>query len=219
MIKNLKAVIFDHDNTIAHTEPLWVQAAIKVVSDRGISVSKKTCDALADAFLGRGLTPSALLLINQFKLLDTPEQLCAEMCQLVQKLYRSNLSFIPGFTDFFKRVQTAQLKAAIASNSDPDSIALAAQRLGLVELFGEHIYHAGNVSRPKPDPELYLLAASKLDVSPSECIAIEDSSHGIAAAQRAGIYCIGITTSGKRELVSNADLIVDSYDELDAHLF
>jgi len=218
-MKNIKAVIFDHDNTIAHTEPLWVQAVIEFLQERSITIAEYEKGAFEDELLGLGLVPIAQLLIKRFSLADGIDSIQANICEKIQRAYRTNLSFIPGFIEFFKRVQAAQLKAAIASNSDPDSLALAAQRLGLVELFGTHMYHAGHVIHPKPDPELYLLAASKLGVSPSECIAIEDSSHGIQAAQAAGMYCIGITTSGKRELVSNADLIVDSYNDIDVTRF
>ncbi len=214
MKKNIKAIIFDHDNTIAHTEPLWVQSVVEFLQERGIRIKEDALDTFSDKLLGLGLVPIAHLLIQKFKVTDSLDTIQKELCEKIQRAYRADLSFIPGFFDFFKRVQKAGLKAAIASNSDPGSLALAAQRLGLEKLFGTHMYNAADVARPKPHPDLYLHASKMLGVRPEECIAIEDSSHGIAAAQAAGMYCVGITTSGKRELVASADLIVDSYDEI-----
>ena len=56
--------------------------------------------------------------------------------------------------------------------------------------------------------------AKQLDLDPSECIAIEDSFHGIQAARSAGMLCIGINTAKKPELIKNSHFIIDGYDEI-----
>ena len=87
--------------------------------------------------------------------------------------------------------------------------------LNLRKFFGEHIYNVSHVNfANKPDPALYLLAAQKLCVEPCECIAIEDSTHGITT-KGAGMYCIGINTAHNRAALQQADIIVDHYSQID----
>jgi HAD superfamily hydrolase (TIGR01509 family) len=62
---------------------------------------------------------------------------------------------------------------------------------GLAGQFGEHIYVTSMVQRPKPAPDIYLLAANKLGVAPADCIVVEDSPAGAAAALGAGMRVIG----------------------------
>ena len=82
--------------------------------------------------------------------------------------------------------------------------------------FAEHIYHVDHVKKAyKPNPDVYLHSAKMLNLDPSECIAIEDSSSGVKAAKAAGMYCIGINTGKNRDLLKQADAIVDCYTEID----
>lgn len=71
------------------------------------------------------------------------------------------------------------------------------------------------MSKPKPYPDLYLHAAAQLGIDPEECIAIEDSATGLAAAKSAGMFCIGINTAKKPETLSEAHMIIDTYDQID----
>ncbi len=219
MKKNVKAIIFDHDNTIAQTESLWGAAIHALLKERGIALSTQELADLEKDLLGLGVSLATQFLIDTFALQDSLEDLRTEKCARVRELYKTDLSFMPGFVSFFEKVKKADLKVAIASNSDHHSLSLAVETLGLHALFGDHIYNESHVSHPKPHPELYLLAARKLDVAPSECLAIEDSPPGIEAAQKAGIFCIGLNSSGSREMIEKADLVVESYDEIDLAVF
>ena len=70
------------------------------------------------------------------------------------------------------------------------------------------------VKRGKPDPELFLKAAELLGAEPQNCVVFEDSVHGIEAAIRASMIPIGINTSGKREKLKNASLVVNDFSEI-----
>lgn len=219
MKKNVKAIIFDHDNTIAKTESLWGAAIHALLKERGIALSAPQLADLEGALLGLDTSLATQFLIDTFALEDSLEDLYNEKCRRVKELYKTDLSFMPGFVSFFEKVKRADLKVAIASNCDHDLISFAAETLGLDALFGQHIYNVSHVSQPKPHPELYLLAARMLVVDPNECLAIEDSPPGIEAAQKAGIFCIGLNSSGSRQMTEKADLVVESYDEIDLSVF
>ncbi|MBP9765178.1 HAD family phosphatase, partial [Candidatus Babeliales bacterium] len=86
----------------------------------------------------------------------------------------------------------------------------------LDRFFKHHIYTIDRVNKQaKPKPDVYLFAAEQLGVQPDECIAIEDSAHGIAAAKAAKMFCIGINTGNDKHSLTQADLIIDSYNEID----
>ena len=75
------------------------------------------------------------------------------------------------------------------------------------------IVSGGDVSEGKPDPEGFLLAASRLGVHPEECVVIEDAPEGIEGGKAAGMRCIGVTTTRAAEKLGQADLVVDSLDD------
>ena len=212
--KDVKAIIFDHDNTIAKTEPLWMKGACKVLKHHGITLNQQQYKKLEQDLIGPGLARGVFLLNERFQLAASFEDTRTLMCSIVKDLYQTDLDFIPGFESLFARLSKTDIKTAIASNSDPDSLAISSQKLGLKQLFQEHMYCSGHVTKLKPAPDIYEYAARQLGVDPSACIAIEDSATGIEAAQRAGILCIGIITSQIPQMVANADLVIDSYDEI-----
>lgn len=85
------------------------------------------------------------------------------------------------------------LPIAVASNSMRESVVASVARAGLAERVGERIFSADMVARPKPAPDVYLLAANTLGVAPERCLVIEDSATGASAALAAGMTVIGFT--------------------------
>ncbi|UYC10713.1 HAD-IA family hydrolase [Xanthomonas sp. CFBP 8445] len=85
------------------------------------------------------------------------------------------------------------LPLAVASNSMRESVVASVARAGLRERVGERIFSADMVARPKPAPDVYLLAARTLEVAPERCLVIEDSATGASAALAAGMTVIGFT--------------------------
>jgi beta-phosphoglucomutase len=97
----------------------------------------------------------------------------------------------------------------LASSGDRVKVAFGMQALSLDGTF-EAVVCGNDVTRSKPDPEIYLLAAQRLQLSPAACVAIEDAPAGVESAKRAGMRCIAVTNSVTREQLRQADLIVAS---------
>ena len=83
------------------------------------------------------------------------------------------------------------LPVAVVSNSDEARVRASVLRAGVADLIGDRIFSADHVARPKPAPDVYLLAARNLGVEPARCLAVEDSGPGVAAALAAGMAAIG----------------------------
>jgi len=182
---------------------------------RGIVLDKTTHDTLFTQIQGLALNKSCLLIKQAANLPESVEELIAEKSGIAHEQYEKELSFIPGFIEFHKKLSKLGLKSGIATNAIAESAELTDKILNLKRFFGQHIYNVNHVNfKNKPDPALYLFAADKLCIAPGRCIAIEDSAHGIKAAKAAGLYCIGINTARKPNQLKEADCIVNGYNEI-----
>lgn len=95
---------------------------------------------------------------------------------------------IPGVRQAY---ESLGLPVAVVSNSSPGRIRTSVERAGLSRLVGHHMYSGDEAPRPKPAPDVYLLAAAKLGIAPSDCLVIEDSIAGVMAASAASMQVIG----------------------------
>ena len=211
-----KAIIFDLDGTIIDTETIWDQASRQLISKRGIVLDQETETELFKQIHGLALHKSCLLIKDAAQLPESLEDLIREKSAIAHALYTNNVRFIPGFVQFHQQLAPHNLKSGIATNASKETAELTDKILNLRQFFGEHIYNVSHVNfANKPDPALYLHAAQKLCVDPLECIAIEDSTHGVTAAKGAGMYCIGINTARNHQALQQADIIVDHYNQID----
>lgn len=211
-----KAIIFDLDGTVIDTEHIWRDVTHKFIEKRGIKITPELSDKLHTMMAGVGLMRGCTFLKELIKLEETIEQIAHEKTTMVIARLKTHLRFMEGFVDFHKKLKHHNITIGMATNADEHTLRLAEEHLKLSDYFGEHIYHVAHVDgKYKPDPAVYLHAAQKLGVMPRDCVAIEDSAHGVRAAVAAGMYCIGFNSSKKIELVKEAHQIVHSYHEIE----
>lgn len=210
-----KAIIFDMDGTIVDSEAIWAQAGHELIRRRNIELSAGDIQELGHLLRGGPLFNSCSIIKKFTNLTEPVELLVEEKIAIARKLYQQGVRFMDGFVDFHGKAHARQLKTAIATNGSADFVAITDKTLNLSRLFGQHIYHMSHVSRSKPAPDIYLYAAKQLEIKPSECIAIEDSAHGIKAAKDAGMFCIGYNSCKTPEHLHQSDVIIDHFDEIE----
>ncbi len=219
-----QAAIFDMDGTIILTEEIWQQSAIQLIEKKcNISLSSSKKNAISLQLAGSGLEHSARIIqqaqkehctSNQKE--DSLEQIMAEYKALTVSLYDKNIPFVSGFKSFHQKLTEKNIPTAIATNAPLDALQETNRILNLKQYFGNHMYSVSQINNVcKPDPAIYLYAAQQLGIDPKQCIAFEDSIPGIIAAKAAGMYCIGIKTPSHPEFIQNADMSIDSYDQID----
>ncbi len=211
-----KAIIFDMDGTIVDTNAIWDSATQKLLISKGVDYTPPIHKTVRELLMGGagGLRQGCAQLKQMFALRETVEQLAAEKKAHAHELFQTGIRFIEGFPAFHAKI--AHLPTSIATNADERTLELTNKALKLDTFFGPHMYCISHVNHVgKPHPAIYLHAAAQLGINPADCIAIEDSATGIKAAQAAGMYCIGINTHGSKELIACADVVVDSYEEID----
>ena len=124
------------------------------------------------------------------------------------------LTALPGASSWVRRLHAQGWQQAIASSAPGENVGVMLRALALDAMF-EAIVSAEDVTRGKPDPQVFLAAAERLGVPRDRCIVVEDAAVGVQAARSAGMRCIGVS----RAVVLDADVAVSSLLELPADAF
>ncbi len=205
-------ILFDGEGVVIDTERLWDLGQQEFLRRRGAIYDR---ERLKHLLAGRSMVEGVRILQEEYKFGGDPEALAHERISIVQELFRSQASFVPGFNSFFHRLPKS-IKSCIATMMPKQLLEIVVAKLDLQQLFGERIYCPESDSLPgKPAPDLFLFAARKLLSPPQDCIVIEDSPVGIEAARRAGMFSIGIATTFPPNQLTGADNIVNSFDDID----
>lgn len=136
-----------------------------------------------------------------------------------EALYREvvvewGIEALPGVKVWLDRLAEAGVPRVIGSSTHRENIETALKVLGLENAF-QSIVSAEDVSHGKPDPEVFLVCATRLGLEPASCVVFEDAHVGVEAARRAGMRVVAVTTTHPAESLSDADRVVGRLDELE----
>jgi len=204
-----KAVIWDMDGVIADTGPYHYRAWRGVLSGYGVTLSEtefkrtfgRNNDAIIRELLGKDVSPATVAAVARDKEIA------------FRDIARSRLEPSAGVKELHRALKAAGYKMALASSAPPENIRLVLEVLGLEDGF-DAVVGDDEVSRGKPDPEVFIKAAAKLGVAPAQALVIEDATGGVSAARAAGMRCLAVTATHPRAALNEADLVVDSLKEV-----
>jgi HAD superfamily hydrolase (TIGR01509 family) len=181
------AIIFDMDGTLVDSERLWKTAETAMLAERGALYSGEK----HAPFIGMALTEFLPNIRNAYGLQTPVEELHAELVQRVLEIVKQT-SAMPGAFELVEFVASRGIPYAIASSSPMPIIhGTLASQPAWADRFTVRC-SADEVAHGKPAPDVYLLAAQRLGVDPTQCIAIEDSRNGSRAAVAAGMTCFTV---------------------------
>lgn len=132
---------------------------------------------------------------------------------LYRELLRADFPAMAGAVELIDALAAEGFLLAVGSSAPPENVTLSLDSLGRRRHFTAMITGA-DVTRGKPDPQVFLLAAERLGVRPAQCAVVEDAVHGVEAARRAGMVSIGVTGTATRDRLAASDLVVDRLNEL-----
>ncbi|WP_457558375.1 HAD family hydrolase [Candidatus Harpocratesius sp.] len=217
MMKRFRGVIFDCDGVLVNSEP-WSCGAWNVVFQREYRIDIGTN---YDALLGKTTQEVVEFFFHKFNLNYSPEvlqKISTYKEQVYQEIAHGKIVAIPGVKDLLKYLKTQSIPRILASSGIRSKVEFNLTESGLSSYFTtNHIISADDIKMGKPDPEIFLVAAERLKIPIYECIVIEDSQTGVSAGKASGAFTIAITTSFPRDKLSEADLIIDSFSDLDFH--
>jgi HAD superfamily hydrolase (TIGR01509 family) len=190
----LQAVVFDLDGVIANTEDLYEEASQIVLSRRG-----KTYDAvLREQMMGRPAIVALQLMIDCHSLPDAIEDLMSECKSILEAPMSASLAAMPGLEELLDTLQAAEIPLAVATSSTTAYADQVLSRLGVKDRF-RFVLTADDIRRGKPDPEIFLLAATTIGFAPRQVMVLEDSANGCRAAVAAGAFTVAVPNRHTRQ--------------------
>jgi HAD superfamily hydrolase (TIGR01509 family) len=206
----VKGIIFDFDGVIVDSEVSYVDSVVEYLNRLGI---KTTFDDVKYV-VGQNMNDIASDLIKQFNLNISNQKVIDDSMKVyneVVDIYK--IPTINGVIDFIKKCHNKNIKMCIASSSEYSYLYAILNNLNITDYF-EFVLSGADFVHSKPDPEIYNIAAQKLNIDKSELLIIEDSINGIKAGKASGIYTIGLKASKVTQDTSQADKEVYSFEEI-----
>ena len=203
------AVIFDMDGVLVDSYRAHYESWRALAEEHGIALSEAR---FAELF-GR----TSREIIGELWGPGISEHQSAAMDARKEGFYRAilekNFPAMEGAVELIDSLVAAGFVLAVGSSGPPENIELSLQKLGRAHCFSARVTGM-DVAHGKPDPQVFLLAAERLGVAPSQCAVIEDAPAGIAAARAAGMTAIALTGTAPAAKLGTAHLVVDSLREL-----
>lgn len=206
----IKAFIFDMDGVIVDSEPLHFEVSRRIMRDFGLELP----DEAFHPYVGITNEQMWTDVIARYSLNTTITEMLKKDFLLKKEVFR-DLQPIKGIPELLTNLKKDGIATGLASSSEREFIEMVLEKLQIRGYF-QAIVSGEEVERSKPEPEIFLRAAKLLNVEPADCLVLEDSKHGVEAAKRAGMKCIGYQNpnSGPQDL-SRADKIVYTLENLD----
>ena len=207
----IAAVLWDLDGTLADSGDYHWRAWRETLRAEGLELTYQQFldsfgqknDRILTTWLGHGTPPERIQRIG-----DEKEALYRQLARA------EGLVPLPGAADWVRRLRADGWKQAIASSAPRANVEVMLEAIGLMRAF-DAIVSAEDVTRGKPDPQVFLRAAERLGVAPDRCVVVEDAAAGIEAGQRAGMRTVGVHARSSLA----ADLYVRSLADLPADAF
>ncbi len=210
----IECVIFDCDGVLVDSEIIASQVSLRLLKPYGFHMDIKT---YSHRFAGK-VEEDILSIIKQDYNLKVPDDFLSRLRLEIEHALDHELQPIKGVK---KTIGSIPVTKAVVSNSRLVRVLSSLKVAGLSEYFGDRVFAAEMVKKPKPAPDVYLYAASQLGVDPARCLVVEDSQSGVTAAHRAGMKVIGFLAAshipeGHDKVVKEAGAFttVDHMEEL-----
>lgn len=208
-----KAVIFDMDGVICHTNPFHSQAFKIFFERRDLFPTEadfmshmygKNNGYILSHFLGRKIEGEELHLLED------------EKESLFREIYQHHIDPIAGFLGFFHTLKEQGIKTGVATSAPLANLELIGGKLDLFPYL-ESMLASEQVIKHKPDPEVYLKTAANLSLPPAQCLVFEDSFSGVSAAKNAGMKVVGVLSTHRIDELPICDMYIENYLNLDVY--
>lgn len=204
-----QAVLWDLDGVIADTGIYHCRAWQEVFSQMGINFTE-------EHFIRHfGQRNDTIIrdTVNGNISREVLEAIADRKEKTYRRLVADNIEALPGAIELLSSLREHGIKSAIASSAPPENVRIIIDSLRIGGCF-DAIACGREVTEGKPSPQIFLLAAEKLNVEPAGCVVIEDAIAGVAGAKQAGMKCVAVANSHPRNMLREADLIVASLESV-----
>lgn len=209
----IKAAVYDMDDLMIDSYPLHMKAWDIILKKYGHSASEIT-EEMISGFVGMRVIETVEIIVKEFNMDISPEDLSREREDIFLEIAEKELETMPGFIESLEFFKKKGFKIAMASSATKKYIDVVLDKFKIREDF-DVIVSGDDVSKGKPDPEVYRKASENLGLKPEESVVMEDAEKGVESAKNAGCKCIGvINTKTPTQDLSKADVVLKSLNEI-----
>lgn len=212
-IKNFKGVIFDLDGTLIDSMDVWNQVDIEFFKRRSMEVPegyKKVISKMP-------FTAIAEYTKEKYSIRESAEEIIEEWHAIALEEYKYNVKLKDGAKEFIEKCKENGLKCTYATASADILCDTVLKANNVYEYFDSKAY-VYEVDKDKSEPDVYLLAAERLNLNPQECIVFEDIIEGVKSAKKGGFTVCGVyddsSAKDEKEIREIADYYIKSFTEL-----
>lgn len=213
MLKDIKGAIFDLDGTLVDSTWVWKQIDNDYLKSKGYTVP----DNLHSEISHLSFTQVAGYFKEKFNLSDSIDDILNDWHNMAYNHYSQNVKLKDGVKEFLDDLKKKNIKIALATSNSRPLLEVCLKNNNIYDYF-DSITTTDEVSRGKNFPDVYLLAASKINVNPNECVVFEDIPAAIKGAKLADMKVVAVydeySTTEKQELINISDKYIHSYKEL-----
>jgi beta-phosphoglucomutase len=202
-----KAVIFDLDGTLIDNNSYHRQTWEKYLEKIGKQISEEEFNANMN---GRTNEDAIKYIFGKEVTDEESLKHTLDKEALYREIYKPFIKPIPGLIDFLEILKSKNIPVAIATSGIQPNIDFMFENIPIKKYF-DVVVNSAHIKKGKPHPEIYLKAASLLNVEPANCLVFEDAAVGIKSAKAAGMKVIALATTQPKEELTEADEIVDDY--------
>ena len=196
-------VIFDMDGVLADTGPIHYESWVKLAKQIRVKFSKK--------FFNITFGRQSISITRELVGPKINQEVVEKWANLKERYYREmvkdKLKPLPGALVLIKELHARNFKLAVGSSGPPENVDLLLSTLSIKDYF-DVIITAAEVKNGKPAPDVFLIAAEKLNIKVDNCLVIEDAPVGITAARKAGMKVIALRTTHCNVELLDADMVV-----------
>lgn len=201
-------VLWDMDGVLVDTAEFHFRSWEQTLREMDIPFERRKFQAV----FGRNNYDTLTSLLHRPPEAELLQAVSEQKESLFRKLIHGKAIPLPGVRTWLEHLRHLGALQAVASSAPQENIDLLVDELGLHSYFATLC--AGHMLPSKPDPALFLLAASILGLSPRVCIVIEDSLAGVEAAHRAGMKCLAVASTNPVGALGQADLVLERLDQM-----
>ena len=194
----VKAFIFDMDGVLCDSETLMAAAACRMFKER-YNVTVTAHDF--EPFVGTGEDRYLGGVADKIGVKLTMPADKEEAYRIYGEIARDEIQAINGVIGFLKSAHAKGFRLAVATSADPIKMEINLEAIGADQSLFSAQVTGDLIEHKKPAPDIFLMAAKLLGLSPSECVVFEDAVNGVKAAKSAGMRCVGITSSFPAEVL------------------
>lgn len=213
MFNNIKGAIFDLDGTLVDSMYVWRKIDIEYLERKGHSIPEN----LGDNISHMSFAQVAAYFKNRFNIQDSIEEILEDWHNSAFEEYSKHVKLKPGVKEFLLKLKNNNIKIGLATSNSVPLLEACLKNNEIYDYF-DCITLTDEVAHAKDHPDVYLLAAKRLNLNPENCIVFEDILAAVKGAKSAKMKVAAVydkeSSTSKEEFLKYADLYIDSYLDL-----